>query len=152
MTREERENAIKCLNLWIEREPQLQTYKTALEALEQYPILDKIRAKIEQAANKQFKIAMGVADLNERYAHIQMENAYRHSLNIIDEYGVESEDKGISVVIRGFNKPKNCYNCHFNDNDCCCSITKGIINRDDYTCNILCPIEQISQAEKEDKK
>ena len=55
-------------------------------------VLDKIRAEIEQAANKQFEIAMGVADLNERYAHIQMENAYRHSLNVIDKYKAESED------------------------------------------------------------
>ena len=38
MTREERENAIRCLKLWIEREPQLQTYKTCLEALEQEPM------------------------------------------------------------------------------------------------------------------
>ena len=35
MTREERENAIRCLKLWIEREPQIQTYKICLEALEQ---------------------------------------------------------------------------------------------------------------------
>lgn len=40
MTREERENAIRCLKLWIEREPQLQTYKTCLEALEQEPMRD----------------------------------------------------------------------------------------------------------------
>lgn len=53
-------------------------------------VIDKIRAEIEQAADKQFQIAMGVADLNERYAHIQMETAYRHSLNIIDK--VESEE------------------------------------------------------------
>lgn len=52
-------------------------------------ILDVIRAEIEQAADKQFKIAMGVSDLNERYAHIQMENAYRHSLNVIDKYKAE---------------------------------------------------------------
>ena len=51
--------------------------------------LDKIRAEIKQAADKQFQIAMGVADFNKRYAHIQMENAYRHSLNIIDKYKVE---------------------------------------------------------------
>ncbi len=56
-------------------------------------VLDKIRAEIEQAADKQFQIAMGVADLNERYTHIQMENAYRHSLNVIDKYRAESEDK-----------------------------------------------------------
>ena len=35
MTNKERENAIRCLKLWIEREPQIQTYKTCLEALEQ---------------------------------------------------------------------------------------------------------------------
>ena len=63
----------------------------AIKALEQEPILDKIRAEIEQAADKQFQIAMAVADLNERYAHIQEENAYRHSLNIIDKYKSESE-------------------------------------------------------------
>ena len=59
--------------------------------LDQEPILDKIRAEIEQAADKQFQIAMGVSDLNERYAHIQMENAYRHCLNVIDKYKAESE-------------------------------------------------------------
>ena len=57
---------------------------------EQESVLDKIRAEIEQAADKQFQIAMGVTDLNERYTHIQMENAYRHSLNIIDKYKAES--------------------------------------------------------------
>ena len=56
-------------------------------------LFDKIRAEIEQAADKQFQIAMGIADLNERYTHIQMENAYRHSLNIIDKYRAESEDE-----------------------------------------------------------
>jgi hypothetical protein len=35
MTNEERKNAIRCLKLWIEREPQIQTYKTCLEALKQ---------------------------------------------------------------------------------------------------------------------
>lgn len=42
MTNEERENAIRCLKLWIEREPQIQTYKTCLEALEQQPCDDAI--------------------------------------------------------------------------------------------------------------
>lgn len=57
-------------------------------------ILGKIRAEIEQAADKQFQIAMGVADLNERCTHIQMENAYRHILNIFDKYrgGSEAQD------------------------------------------------------------
>ena len=61
-------------------------------------VLDKIRAEIEQAADKQLQIAMGVSDLNERYAHIQMDNAYRHSLNIIDKYKAESEDKECHIV------------------------------------------------------
>lgn len=38
MTREEREQAIRCLKIWIEREPYIQTYKICLEALEQEPI------------------------------------------------------------------------------------------------------------------
>ena len=64
----------------------------AFKALkERDELLGKIRAEIKQAADKQFQIAMGVSDLNERYAHIQMENAYRHSLNIIDKYKEESE-------------------------------------------------------------
>lgn len=55
----------------------------------------------------------------------------------------------MSVVIRGFNKPKDCYNCRFNVNDCWCSITKGTIDRDDYTCDVLCPIEQLPDADSE---
>lgn len=55
-------------------------------------VFDKIQAEIEQAADKQFQIAMGVADLNMKYTRIQMENAYRHSLNIIDKYMKESEE------------------------------------------------------------
>lgn len=42
MDREERKNAIRCLKMWIEREPQIQTYKTCLEALEQQPCEDVI--------------------------------------------------------------------------------------------------------------
>ena len=56
-------------------------------------VLNKTREEIEQAADKQFQIAMGVSDFNERYAHIQMENAYRHCLNVIDKYKAESENK-----------------------------------------------------------
>lgn len=55
-------------------------------------ILDKIKVEIEQAADKQFQIAMGVSDLNERYAHIQMENAYRYSLNVIDKYRGDADE------------------------------------------------------------
>lgn len=77
----------------IEPTEQNQAILTAIKALEQQDIFDKIRAEIEQVADKQFQIAMGVADLNERYTHIQMENAYRHSLNIIDKYKAESEEE-----------------------------------------------------------
>ncbi len=51
--------------------------------------LQEIRQGIKAAADKQFQIAMSIADLNERYTHVQMENAYRHSLNIIDKYTAE---------------------------------------------------------------
>ena len=67
-------------------------YKLETQIVEQESVLEKIRTEIEQAADKQFQIAMSVADLNERYAHIQMENAYRHSLNIIYKYKRESEE------------------------------------------------------------
>jgi len=48
MTNAERENAIRCLKLWIEREPQLQTYKTCLEALEQQPTVQDKQAESEK--------------------------------------------------------------------------------------------------------
>lgn len=72
----------------------VETIKKALQSKPSADVLDKIRAEIEQAADKQFQIAMGVSDLNERYAHIQMENAYRHSLNVIDKYKAESGVSG----------------------------------------------------------
>jgi len=64
----------------------------ALEIIKNGIPLDDLRAEIEQAADKQFQIAMGVSDLNERYAHIQMENAYRHSLSVIDKYKAERSE------------------------------------------------------------
>ena len=84
------------INPWCESVMERKISKRDLErALALYfngdSILDKIRAEIEQAAFEQFRIAMGIADLNERYTHIQMENAYRHSLNVIDKYR-ESEE------------------------------------------------------------
>lgn len=69
-----------------ERYVSLTDIQNAPPVIPQESVLDQIRAEIKQAADKQFQIAMGVSDLNERYAHIQMENAYRHSLNIIDKY------------------------------------------------------------------
>ena len=46
----------------------------------------------------------------------------------------------MSVVIEGYNKPKNCYVCPFNRDDCWCSITHGEIDRDYYDCDKPCPI------------
>jgi len=80
----EKEELIKALNY--DRNQYSKGYKDAVK-----DVLDKIGAEIKQLADKQFQIAMGVSDLNEIYAHIQMENAYRHSLNIIDKYKEESE-------------------------------------------------------------
>ncbi len=40
MTREERDNAIRCIRKWAEKEPFLQTYKACLEALEQCQVTD----------------------------------------------------------------------------------------------------------------
>lgn len=97
MTRQDAIEAIKIAKAEIEWDYPLDyqmAFDMAIKALGKEPILDKIRAEIKQAADKQFQIAMGVADLNERYTHIQMENAYRHILNIFDKYKAESEDEG----------------------------------------------------------
>ena len=103
MTREEIKNTPEIVDFMLDKsviaDSRMKLHKRleeicelAIKALEQQDTLDKIRADIEQAADKQFQIAMGVADLNERYTHIQEENAYRHTLNIIDEYKAESEE------------------------------------------------------------
>ena len=102
MTREEIKNTPKLVDFMLDKcvlaDSRAKVHKRleevcdiAIKALEQQDIFDKTRAEIEQAADKQFQIAMGIADLNERYTHIQMENAYRHILNIIDKYKAESE-------------------------------------------------------------
>lgn len=49
----------------------------------------------------------------------------------------------MSVVINGFNKPTNCLWCPFNYSDYCCKITKGGIDRDNYSCDLPCPIEPL---------
>ena len=49
-------------------------------------LLEGIKAEIEEAAKKQTNIALNVADLNERYAHLQMETAHRLDIKIIDRY------------------------------------------------------------------
>lgn len=46
--------------------------------------LDKLKEQIAESADKQFKIAMGTADLNERYAHIRVESAFRQCIAMID--------------------------------------------------------------------
>lgn len=97
MTREEALLKIGELILYARTQGWDDVYTDAFKILERESMLDKIRAEIEQAADKQFQIAMGVADLNERYAHIQMENAYRHSLNVIDKCRAESEPQESEV-------------------------------------------------------
>lgn len=68
MTREERENAIRCLKLWIEKEPYLQTYKTCLEALEQsmptmvYPQVDGITPTVVAQADGEYISKTSVLD------------------------------------------------------------------------------------------
>lgn len=49
----------------------------------------------------------------------------------------------MSVVIKGFNKPQNCFGCSFNHSDCWCAITEGGIDRDDYSCDLPCPIKPL---------
>lgn len=53
----------------------------------------------------------------------------------------------MSVVIKGFHKPKNCYSCPFNNSDCWCSLTDGgYIDRDDWSCSTPCPIEELPKG------
>lgn len=52
----------------------------------------------------------------------------------------------MSVVIKGFNKPASCFGCPFNRSDCWCSITEGFIDRDDYSCDLPCPIEPLPKG------
>ena len=55
------------------------------------PYLDKLKEQIAKSADKQLKIAMGTADLNERYAHIRVESAFRQCIAMIDNLLSESE-------------------------------------------------------------
>lgn len=52
----------------------------------------------------------------------------------------------MSAVVQGFNKPKNCHVCPFNRWDCYCNLTKGKIDRDDWTCSVRCPIEELPEG------
>ena len=49
----------------------------------------------------------------------------------------------MSVLIKGINKPKNCFNCDFNMYDCHCKITRGEIDRDFWDCDKPCPIVEV---------
>ena len=44
------------------------------------------------------------------------------------------------VYIKGFEKPKNCKRCPMNYFDLHCSITKGAIDRDDFSNEKECPM------------
>lgn len=46
----------------------------------------------------------------------------------------------MGIYIKRMSKPKNCRGCYFNESDLSCLITKGRIDRDDYICDIECPI------------
>ena len=52
----------------------------------------------------------------------------------------------MSVIIEGFDKPKNCYPCPFNNSDCWCNLTKGVIDRDDWYCSAICPIKELPKG------
>ncbi len=49
----------------------------------------------------------------------------------------------MSVFIKGFDKPKNCFGCDFNSYDCFCKLSHGGIDRDDWTCDKPCPIIEV---------
>lgn len=55
------------------------------------PCLEKLKEQIAKSADKQLKIAMGKADLNERYAHIRVESAFRQCIAMIDNLLSEQE-------------------------------------------------------------
>lgn len=55
------------------------------------PYLEKLKEQIVKSADKQLKIAMGTADLNERYAHIRVESAFRQCIAMIDNLLSEQE-------------------------------------------------------------
>lgn len=49
----------------------------------------------------------------------------------------------MGVYIKGMDKPKSCKGCYFNGSNLSCFITRGRIDRDDYTCEIECPIIEV---------
>lgn len=59
----------------------------AIKALEQEPILDKIKAEIEEYKSRQLTLAIGIDDL-EKGKQIAIE----YFIAIIDKYKTESEE------------------------------------------------------------
>lgn len=51
----------------------------------------------------------------------------------------------MSVIIEGVHKPKNCFFCPFNNDDCWCNLTKGNIDRDFGYCSVTCPIKELPE-------
>ena len=115
MTNEEKENAIRCLKLWIEREPQLQTYKTALEALEQEPVyyppcidcnkkMNEIRNAYDNITTKALEQDLVLDKIKQEFIAIYPKNyagdieadgcscvfSLNRVLDIIDKYKAES--------------------------------------------------------------
>ena len=89
MTREERENAIRCMKMWIEREPQIQTYKTCLESLKQEPltdVLNEIRTDVEHIEVS--------GRIDEHSAFIRSGEHIKHMvIDIIDKYKADKENE-----------------------------------------------------------
>ena len=53
------------------------------------------------------------------------------------------------IIVHDINKPENCAYCYFNSSDCWCSITHGEIDRDDYSCDKPCPIEEVEVSQND---
>ena len=51
----------------------------------------------------------------------------------------------MSVVIKGMDKPKNCFGCDFNMYDCYCKINHGEIDKDFWFCDKTCPIVEVPE-------
>lgn len=52
----------------------------------------------------------------------------------------------MSIVVKGFDKPEDCYTCPFNHSDWYCNLTKGIIDRDNWDCSVVCPIKELPKG------
>jgi len=85
MTREEREDALNCFKNKLENEVFGAKYnKLALEALEQAPILDKIRAEMFE---EMLSHSGTGEEVTQAYA-----DGLKKGLDILDKYKAESEE------------------------------------------------------------